>query len=111
MVCKERSDGRGNADNRDDVHDRQEPRAKKTLETQVDKTFLGMLRSRKFMLAAVITIISTIALFTQYISGVHWVSITGIIISAYSTANVMQRRYGYGRLPIPQYDETDELEA
>ena len=109
MVCEERLESGRDGYHSGDVHDRQTGRTKKTLETQVDKTFVGMLRSRKFLLAAVITIISTIALFTQYISGVHWVSITGIVMGAYSAANVMQRRYE--RLPIPQYDETDELEA
>ena len=105
MVCEERPDGRGDGSDREDVHDRQAARAKKTLETQTHPTLLRLLLSRKFLLALIVIAIASFGLFFKFLDGGTWVAAVSIAAGMYGGANIVQRRF-----ERPRYDVTDQLE-
>jgi uncharacterized membrane protein YccF (DUF307 family) len=49
-------------------------------------------RSRKFLLALIASIVSSIALFTIDFSGATWVSAQSIILGLYGAANVTNKK-------------------
>lgn len=48
--------------------------------------------SRKFILAIFILVISTIALFTNYIDGTHWAAIIATDMFSYDFSNAINRK-------------------
>jgi len=45
-------------------------------------------RSRKFLMTAVVETIATIALFTSFLTGAEWITVTTLVLGIYSGANV-----------------------
>lgn len=58
-------------------------------------------RSRKFLLALIASIVSSIALFTIDFSGATWVSAQSIILGLYGAANVTNKK-------VAPYDTCDK---
>lgn len=58
-------------------------------------------RSRKFLLALIASIVSSIALFTIDFSGATWVSAQSIILGLYGAANVTNKK-------VAPYDTSDK---
>ena len=48
----------------------------------------GKYRSRKFLMTAVVETIATIALFTNFLTGAEWITLTTLVLGIYSGANV-----------------------
>ena len=44
--------------------------------------------SRKFLMTAVIEVVATVALFTAFLTGAEWITITTLVLGIYSGANV-----------------------
>jgi hypothetical protein len=45
-------------------------------------------RSRKFLMTAAVEVVATIALFTAFLTGAEWITVTTLVLGIYNGANV-----------------------